>query len=158
MNEGKVMKRNLLRAIGVIVCGAVALCGLGTLWDAAKGMTALSSLGASPASLASVFAQQEYCGDFDRLPKGFEEELFPLDLFYDVRVSGKGGVIGLLSHSSIEEASGFCESELVRRGWTKVESGHEACASFVKTQATYTWLFMSCVEINGDTSVLVSLA
>ena len=158
MSEDRTMKRNLIRAACLIVCGTAALCGIGALLDASTSTVGPSYPGTPQITLKDVFAGHGDGDDSDRLPQGFEEELFPLDAFYDVRVSGKGGVIGLLSHDPAREVLGFCEAELFKRGWTRVESGHEACASFVRAQGAYTWLFMGYTEVNGDTSLIVSPA
>jgi len=156
-HKNRTMKKSLLRGIGIIICGAVVLCGMGALWDASKAATKLFFSSSSQVSLSSILSDQDLHNDSSSLPNDFGKELFALDAFFDVRVSEEGGVIGLLSHGSLEEVTTFCEAELIEHGWTKVESGYAACASFVKTQGSYTWLFMSCIEVCGDTSILISL-
>ena len=152
------MRRNLLRAIGILVCGAVAIWAVGSFLDAHRGGTAPFSARPAKVTLQSVFADEEGRNESARLPAGFEEELFPLTGFYDVRVSQAGGVIGLLSHEPVHEVMEALDRELASRGWAKAPSGQEGCASYVKAEGVYTWLLIACTEVDGDVSVLVAPA
>lgn len=155
---GRAVSQNLMPAVGIIACCAVGICVAGTLFDAREDLSSASPVPAPPVSLERVFLEQEPRDDSGRLPAAFAEEVFSLEAFYDVRVSPGGSVVGLLSYKALEEVFRLCEAELVGHGWTKVESGQAASASFVKSQGEYTWLLVSCIEVSGTTSVIVSYA
>lgn len=152
------MQRNLMRSISIIICGSLGVFGLGALFDTAKAPSASALPPPSRVTLENVLADEVFSYGTPELPTEFVEEIFPLDIFYEVQVSLGGGVGGFLSHDSAEEVVQFCEDELLGRGWTKVESGRTTCASFVKNQGIYTWLLIQGTEISGDTSLIVSYA
>jgi len=155
MRKAGTPRKNLLLACGAIVSGAVVLTLAGNIYEGARGLSGPSPTSVAQTSLESVLGGVGFRDDSDRLPAGLREEIFPLDGFFDVRVSNGGGVIGLLTHEGAETVMARCCAGLSAKGWTQVASGQGTCASFVKAQGVFTWLLISCVEIDGDTSVLV---
>ncbi|MCL2889347.1 MAG: hypothetical protein FWE65_02865 [Eggerthellaceae bacterium] len=150
------MEKNLKHALAVFFCGALVLFGITVLVDGPPEVLGFLTDDARSNSLKAIYDNPVYRDDSDRLPEGFTQEIFSLTSFHDIRLSKAGGVVGLLSDEPLERVFSFCELELLRRGWIKVDSGHEACASFIKTQGRYSWLYLSCAEIGNGTSVLIS--
>jgi len=159
--QAGLMKRNFIRGVGVIFCGAVLLWGIDAAFDMAQNSRDPNAFTGqhSKVSLWSVLQNNadETRNNLNLLPQGFQAEVFPVEIFYGIRVSQEGGVIGLFSHQSKGELRDYCEKEILSHGWTKVESGYEGCISFVKERGSFTWLFLSFFEVKGEASVLVSI-
>lgn len=111
----------------------------------------------SQVSFAAAFNELAITDMRTLLPEDFEKEVMSLESFTDVQVSEGAGVIGFYSEKEASAVFKECALRLTERGWTKVESGHETFASFVRTAGTYTWLYLSCSSVSGGTSVVVQV-
>lgn len=90
------------------------------------------------------------------VPEGFEEEVLSLASRGDVRVGADGAVVGFCCSGDAPAALAEVAVELAEKGWMRVESGSDAAASFVKREGHYRWLFVSCTEVSGEVSVVVT--
>lgn len=108
-------------------------------------------------SFVAIFDNQAFQDSSDCLPPGFEEEVFASDCFLGVQVSETKNVIAFLDEENPSVSFAMCSSLLEEKGWTKIEGGQAHMASFVKKGGEYTWLFLSCAPVGGETSVLVQL-
>ncbi len=90
-------------------------------------------------------------------PKGFEEELLSPESTGAVLVSSNGRTVGFTIRKDPQSAFEAFKEELCAKGWASIPSGQGASSSFVKAAGTYTWAFVSCVEVSGETSVVVQL-
>lgn len=89
------------------------------------------------------------------VPEAFEHEIIGLEAFEEVLVTEDGSTVGLLSRGSASQVYRRLSEELAHNGWIGIESGQEGIASFAKKDGTYTWLLISCSEIDGWVSVVV---
>ena len=88
----------------------------------------------------------------------FEDELFSLEGFEDVRAAEEGTLVGFVISRPGDRAFAMVRDLLEVEGWVCVESGSETSASFVKQKGVYRWAFVSCTEVAGSTSVVVQCA
>lgn len=93
----------------------------------------------------------------DEVPESFQEEILSLDGFTELRCDLDSGVVGFTAQGEAEEVFEEIEAVLEEGGWTFVESGLEACGTFVKVEGDYQWLFVSCVQVGSSTSVVVQV-
>lgn len=76
----------------------------------------------------------------------------------DVVVSAEGALVGFSDDGSPERVFSSLSEELYSKGWTLLESGSDTQASFVKDEGTYRWLYVSCIQMSGATSIVVQCA
>lgn len=91
----------------------------------------------------------------DALPEGFEDEAFRLRAKEEVRVDEKSGLVGFSCDGGVDVVFESVEKELLARGWTGVDSESKGWGSFVKSEGRYRWMFVTCVDVGGSTSVVV---
>ncbi len=91
------------------------------------------------------------------LPASFTSEVLSLRNCSDLYGSPQAGVVGFTVEGSADRAFKRVSSELVSGGWHAIKSGTSTCGSFVKDRGLYRWAFVSCVEMNGTTSVVVQV-
>lgn len=93
-----------------------------------------------------------------RAPDGFEDEVLSLHGREELRVDERACVVGFSVAGTSEETFLAVSCELEALGWIGVESGLPNCGTFVKEEGSYRWLFASCVQTGGSTSVVVQYA
>lgn len=94
------------------------------------------------------------------LPADFIEEVGVCRGCSDIRISELQtcGVVGFVVSSPVQDVYDSFHDQLVEKGWTCTDSGIEGCGSFSKASGAYRWLFVSCVGVEGVTSVVVQYA
>lgn len=88
-------------------------------------------------------------------PAGFEEELFARG---DAVYSESGQVLcaGFVQEGAIDAIASELQSELEQKGWNSVASGEESVITFVKGSGMYRWAAITCTEVNGSVSAVVT--
>lgn len=86
---------------------------------------------------------------------GFEEELFARG---DAVYSESGQVLcaGFVQEGAIDAIASELQSELEQKGWNSVASGEESVITFVKGSGMYRWAAITCTEVNGSVSAVVT--
>lgn len=107
-------------------------------------------LGDSISLDSSASWQRHYSND---LPSGFDEEIGLTG--ESVVVSNEGRTIGYVTDGSVEDTMTGIRNALEEKGWSYVPSGQESVATFVKDTGIFCWLAVSCVSVEGETSVVL---
>lgn len=89
------------------------------------------------------------------VPLLFEEETFALTDFEDLKCSADGSVLSFVVKSSSNQAFRDVRTRLEQSGWVCQESGAPNMASFFKATGRYRWMFVSCSQAGGRTSVVL---
>lgn len=130
--------RRVLRASILIVVAVVAVCAI-------DGVLSCSRTAAPIAGGSAV-------------PSWFEDELFSVQGYSDVRVALDGAVVGFSTTLEPSEEFAAIESLMEQKGWRLMESGVLGSGSFLKEKGACTWAWVSCVDVAGATSVVVQCA
>lgn len=89
------------------------------------------------------------------LPEGFEEEVYaPVP---EGALATGHGVVGFSVEGDVASVFAQVRSVLEGKGWTYIESGTSAFATFVKDEGPYAWVSVSLVQIDESVSVVFSL-
>lgn len=88
----------------------------------------------------------------------FEQEVLSLAAYRELRLAAEVCVVGFTADGSAEKTFSDLSQTLERGGWTAITSGSATAGSFVKSTGTYRWIFMSCSDIAGTTSVVIRCA
>lgn len=91
----------------------------------------------------------------DGAPDGFEDELFPVAGYREVRHSADGRVVGLTAAGKPSAVFERCREQMEARGWTGIDSGQSGRATFLKEQGRYRWACLDCTEAGDDTAVVI---
>lgn len=91
------------------------------------------------------------------LPQGFVSEAFGSEGFSAVMVSANGGVLGFVSPASATATFEKVKDQLKDKGWSCVATGLANQASFIKEEGSYRWMFASCVDVDGGSTLVVAL-
>lgn len=75
----------------------------------------------------------------------------------EVLVANDGCVVGYAMAQNQAEASKEVRSGMEDLGWTYVESGTEALATYVKDEGAFRWASVGITEVGGSSSVVISL-
>lgn len=93
-------------------------------------------------------------GLLEGLSKYFEDEAFSLKGRHDLRVGGRGCVLGFLEDGSAEGQFNRYAKQLVGAGWMQVPSGQKSSGSFVKKTGRLRWMFLACTKVADRVSVV----
>lgn len=74
----------------------------------------------------------------------------------DFRFSKDNKVIGFSVAGNYKDTFLTIKVLLEQNNWKFFESQRDNCASFYKSDGQYTWLFLNCVQMGEDTSVVVT--
>ena len=111
-----------------------------------------------PEGVGRVLAEGRLGSGAARPPNGFEDEVLPLEGRSETQADEHANVVGFVEGGTPAEAFRRLSGELASRGWIGIESGRDACGTFAKPDGAYRWLFASCVQVSGGTSVVVQYA
>ena len=92
------------------------------------------------------------------LPSSYSQEVGLLEGARDIRVSGRGDVVGYLVAGECAGVLADMSRHMELRGWTTVPLGDVQGATFVKTQGECTWILVSCTQVGEMTSVVTRSA
>lgn len=150
-------RRDLLKAGGIIVLLFILVFLIEGIYTRSFSPEKTTSSYQSQISLETIMSgsdlpAQDMQGEF---PFGFEEEVLNLADCSDLYVSESGKVVSFISTINAEEQFNICSEKLCARGWTRVESGHATAASFVKTKGIFNWVFLECIPVGNESSVLI---
>lgn len=146
----------LERAVRIMVALLVAL-SLVWLSDHASQPSAAKealSLTAKAYGLDSFYAE---AGTNDAVPAHVEEELFSLNGFEKVRASPDAGVYGFETSQSPDDLFAWALERLEEQGWSKMSSGMENMATFVKEEGRCCWAYFSCASTAGKTVAVIQV-
>lgn len=115
--------------------------------------------------IAGVWASHAFCAvqplsTEDSIESEFAEELFvPEDLdAREIQSAVDGTVVGLTLSSNAEDSFTEIANAMEARGWRVISSGMGTAGSFVKSEGSIRWAFVSCTQIGLETSVVVQIA
>lgn len=152
----RALRAALAVALGL---GAVVLSGIvdedGTASSdkggAFSGREAVRRMGESDRGLDGLFPAP------GAVPEWFSDEVFDVAGKTDLMANGDWSVV---SWTEREDAPAVLEevaASLRARGWAVVESGMEQVVTCVKEEGRCQWLWLSCTEVAGETSVVVQV-
>ncbi|MEG0477096.1 MAG: hypothetical protein RR572_05455 [Raoultibacter sp.] len=151
----------LALTILVLVFAGVLLVE-GVVWGVQKsGFVRFFEVADIPAAQATPYAQEgtpNIAADKPALPLHFEEEVFSVAAYRDVRVSDAADVVGCLAPGDASACFLACAEKLSAKGWVPVESGQAQAASFFKEGGHYTRLYLSCTAVSDEVAVVVQCA
>lgn len=155
-----ILRRRASKALAVVVAGAVVCCGIDGALAASRHLDDMQEVFAATAPQPdSTHEGDENSTDSrgyeGRLLEGFQEEVVSLGSRSSVRVGAEGSVVGFVEQGLATEAFSALASDLQERSWRTVDSGRSDCGSFVKEEGSFTWLFVNCVQVGEETSVVI---
>lgn len=74
----------------------------------------------------------------------------------NVKIDSSEKIVGFSLSSEPKECFDLLKNNLLSKGWSFVESGSSSSASFYKENGKYTWLFLNCVYVGGETSIVLT--
>ena len=94
----------------------------------------------------------------DMVPENFSKEVFDVSNIAvgKIRSDKSGNVVGFSLSSGVFESFNLVKNQLLNNGWNFVESGSSSSASFYKSEGQYTWLFVNCISVGGETSIVLT--
>ena len=94
----------------------------------------------------------------DSLPENYFNEVADFSKIdvTNIRVDKTGNVVGFSLHTGEIESFNLVKNQLINNGWNYVESGTLSSASFYKNEGKYTWLFVNCINVGGETSIVLT--
>ena len=94
----------------------------------------------------------------DSLPENYFDEVADFSQFEvkNIRVDKSGDVVGFSLPAGAIESFNLIKNQLINNGWNYVESGSSSSASFYKDEGKYTWLFVNCINVGGETSIVLT--
>ena len=90
--------------------------------------------------------------------EAFEQEVLSLAAYSELRTTAEACVVGFIANESAEKTFSDLTQTLERGGWTAIASGSATAGSFAKSTGAYRWIFVSCSDIAGTTSVVIRCA
>ena len=94
----------------------------------------------------------------ESIPDNYSDEIVdPAQLNgSQVKIDKSGNVVGFTL--KINAIQSFCliKDKLISNGWNYVESGSASSASFYKDEGKYRWLFLNCIDVGGESSVVLT--
>lgn len=152
-----ILWRRVGKAVAAIAVAAVVCCGIGGVVDAWHGATGAQELvAAAQESLTTQEGSSDRAGDAAaQLPDGFQEEVLDVGSRAELRVGADGSVVGFTEQGNAAEVYSALKQDLEGRSWREAESGRDDCGSFVKDGGSFTWLFVSCVQVGDAASVVI---
>ncbi len=154
----KLMRKRLRWACVVVAVALLAVFAIEVVWKLAQ--TGTLQEATNPALWEEEGERIEGMlvdsGQAAALPQAFEEEVGTLEEYSEVRVDDRGGIVGFTVDRGSDETSTSIASELEEKGWTAM-AGEAGCTSFVKSEGSYRWLFVSCVPVGNATSVVMQI-
>ena len=87
--------------------------------------------------------------------KVFNDEVIDVSVYLAVFVNDDGSIVSFLRTEPPQQAFASIVDELRSKGWVYLESGSRMTGSFVKSSGCYRWVFVSCVSVSGQTSVVI---
>ena len=74
----------------------------------------------------------------------------------NLKVERDENVIGFSLNTNSVNAFELVKSKLIDNGWNYVQSGNGSSASFYKDSGEHNWLFVNCVDVSGESSVVIT--
>ena len=87
----------------------------------------------------------------------FQDEALTLVGREELLCEPESGLVGFVVAGDAGDAFEGIRDELEGKGWSMVDSGLDACATFVKDEGVYDWLFVSCVQVGDSACVVVQV-
>ena len=90
------------------------------------------------------------------IPQNFNNEFFLIENvnYSKFLVNDSENVLGFSLSGKPIESFKLVKSELEKNHWNFTESGSETAGSFWKPEGEITWIFLNCVEVGDETSVV----
>lgn len=90
-------------------------------------------------------------------PEGFAQEVFDPDDLGCSAVVSSPGTVGLVCCGTRDGVLQRIADLMEANGWRTADDANALCTTFVKSQGTYRWAYVTCSEISGTVSVTVSV-
>jgi len=85
----------------------------------------------------------------------FVSEIMDASSQRNVVCSDQSSVVGFSFDGNPDDALAYVHRELIAHGWTLTSKNENHISSYIKDSGTYTWLLVSCVQIDSQTSVVI---
>ena len=93
--------------------------------------------------------------EVDSLPTWFTEEFFDDSYSEKIFANESETVFGLISPNDPETVFQEICASMLEHDWSRIESGIEHCASFVRERGSPAWALISCSQIGNETSIVI---
>lgn len=99
---------------------------------------------------------EKYSSD---IPENYLEEVVDVFSFdsHLIMIDNSEKIVGFSIAEDAVTAFNILKAQLISRGWNYVESGSSTSSSFYKNNGNYKWLFVNCVNVGGETSVVLTV-
>lgn len=162
MSQGKALngspEKRFRRAIAIVASLFLIVVLSGKLVSCDKSVHAEATHTQIRLSWESLWAEPEETLSEEEVSSSFSQEVFPLEEYYQVKVSGAGSIVGALAKESPTCVFESCSQKLRAKGWTPVASGHENVATFIKEGGDYSWLALQCFRVGDSTSLVIQVS
>lgn len=95
----------------------------------------------------------------DSIPDEYSNEVINVNELkvHSLKIDKSEKVVGFSMDLEADKCFEIIKTMLASKGWTYVESGSSSSASFYKESGTYSWVFVNCIFIGGETSVVLTV-
>lgn len=127
---------------------------------AAQGAGTMSDLGDDAGNVVFDLYQDSVgsVGErWDCVPEGFAQEVFDPDDLGCSEVVSSPGTVGLVCCGTRDRVLQRVAGLMEVNGWRTADDASVLCRTFVKSQGTYRWAYITCSEISGTVSITVSV-
>lgn len=100
--------------------------------------------------------EENYSSD---IPENYLEEVVDVFSFdaHLIMIDKSEKIVGFSIDSDAATSFNNLKEQLISRGWNYVDSGSSTSSSFYKNNGNYKWLFVNCVNVGGETSVVLTV-
>ncbi len=92
------------------------------------------------------------------VPESFVQECFDLNDVSDLVVDAQESLIGFTTKNDAKDELERILEKMEGKGWVAAKSGVDMQATFVKDVGEIRWAYISCIEVGGETCVIVQIS
>lgn len=160
--RGDLQMKRLRHALALIAAGLLVVAASGAagfLRGALPGTGEAASCSEVLSAEDAVQIVESKASAFESdTPAWFEAELFSTDAVVECFSGADGSIWGFVVEGDAADRFADVRSQMEERGWVQVESGVEACATFVREEGEIRWSLVSCSSADDLTTIVVQLA
>lgn len=160
--RGDLQMKRLRHALALIAAGLLVMAAsgaVGFLRGALPGEGKAASCSEILSAEDAVQVVESKASTFEAdAPAWFETELFSTDSAVECFAGADESIWGFVVEGNAADCFADISSQMEERGWIQVESGVEACATFVREEGKIRWALASCSSADGLTAIVVQLA
>ena len=74
----------------------------------------------------------------------------------DIKIDNSNKVVGFTLSNDASYSFILIRNCLIDKGWEFVESGNSTSGSFYKNNGKYRWIFLNCINVGGESSIVLT--